>query len=318
MRYGEEMERDETICYSNHFCLIDFLQAFVPEEPMSFTTLIAADELSPHIGDPDWAIVDCRFALLDADYGWRSYEEAHIAGAIYAHLDKHLSGTIIPGTTGRHPLPDIDTFARTLSSWGINARTQVVAYDDMGGAMAAARLWWMLRWLGHEAVAVLDGGWQAWQQAGYPAQSGVEVRSANTFTFVARPRHDILVSADDVLNLHMRPDFRLIDARPTERYRGENETIDPVAGHIPGAVSLPIAPQHTADGRFLSPEELRARYQSLIDAVPAENVIMYCGSGVAAAHNVLALRHAGLGDSRLYAGSWSEWITNSARPIECP
>jgi len=280
---------------------------------MSYTTLISVSELFGHITDPDWAIIDCRFSLDDAERGRRDYLHAHIPGAVYAHLNKDLSGHIIRGKTGRHPLPKPETFAQTLSNWGIDGKVQVVVYDDKGGAMAAARLWWMLRWVGHNAVAVLNGGWPQWQKNGYSVTSGIETRKPRAFT--RRVRNDLLISSADVLKILHNPDFRLIDSRSADRYRGENETIDPVAGHIPGALSAPFANNLSSDGLFLSPNDLKARFQHLLGDVPPERAVFYCGSGVTAAHNLLAFAHAGLGDARLYAGSWSEWITNPDHPI---
>ncbi len=279
---------------------------------MSYTTLISTEELSAHLEDPDWAIIDCRFSLADTALGRREYEQRHIAGAVYAHLDEDLSGPIIPGQTSRHPLPEIDAFAQTLSKWGIDEQAQVVAYDSLGGAIAA-RLWWMLRWLGHEVVAVLDGGWPRWEKEDRPAAGGVETRKPRRFT--PHPRPELLVNAGQVQELRANPAYRLFDARSADRYRGENETLDPVAGHIPGALSLPFGDNLARDGAFLPVEELRARFEAQMSRVPAQHVVFYCGSGVTAAHNVLAMAHAGLGEAKLYAGSWSEWITHPERPV---
>ena len=182
----------------------------------------------------------------------------------------------------------------------------------MGGAIAA-RLWWMLQWLGHEAVAVLDGGWSGWQNEGHPVHNGAESRTGRAFT--PHPRPELRVEADDVLELRTDPNYHLFDSRSADRYRGENETLDSVAGHIPGAVCLPFAGNLGADGSFLSPEALKARFQEQLGDIPSERTVFYCGSGVTAAHNVLAMAHAGLGEARIYAGSWSEWITNPERPV---
>ncbi|GIV77249.1 sulfurtransferase [Litorilinea aerophila] len=279
---------------------------------MPYTTLISTEELARHIGDPDWAIVDCRFSLQDTEQGRRHYLAAHIPGAVYAHLDEDLSGPIIPGQTGRHPLPAQATFVETLSRWGIDEGVQVVAYDDAGG-MVASRLWWMLRWLGHEAVAVLDGGWLRWQREGRPVGRGSESRPARTF--VPAPRPELLADVHEVLAALENPHVRLLDARSADRYRGENETLDARAGHIPGAISAPYAENLDAEGCFQSPEALRERFTRLLAGTPPEQAIFYCGSGVSAAHNLLALAHAGLGDARLYVGSWSDWINDPNRPI---
>ncbi len=280
---------------------------------MPYTTLITASELFGHIAHPDWAIVDCRFSLDDAEHGRRAYLQSHVPGAIYAHLNEDLSGQVIPDKTGRHPLPRPETFTQILSNWGIDAKVQVVAYDDKGGAMAAARLWWMLRWVGHDAVAVLDGGWPQWQKNGYPATSSDETRKGRVF--VPRVRNDLVFSSADVLKTLHNPNFRLIDSRTADRYRGENETIDPVAGHIPGALSAPFANNLSSEGLFLSPNDLKTRFQCMFGNVPPERTIFYCGSGVTATHNLLALAYAGLENARLYAGSWSEWITHPDYPI---
>jgi thiosulfate/3-mercaptopyruvate sulfurtransferase len=279
---------------------------------MSCTTILSTSDLAQHLTDPDWAIVDCRFWLDDTERGRRDYRRAHIPGAVYAHMDEDLSGPIVPGKTGRHPLPEIDAITKMLSGWGIDSSVQVVAYDDAGASMAA-RLWWMLRWLGHEAAAVLDGGFPHWQKEGRQTRDGVETRSPRSFW--PRPRPDTLVNAGDILAAMGGRKLRVFDSRAADRYRGENETIDPVAGHIPGAISAPYAGNIGPDGRFLPRKELRARFEALLGDVPAGQTAFYCGSGVSAAHNLLALAHAGLGEARLYAGSWSEWIADPSRPI---
>ncbi len=280
---------------------------------MAYTTLITASELAKNLSNPNWAIVDCRFSLDDTARGRRDYIQSHIPGAVYAHLNEDLSRQAIAGKTGRHPLPQQEKFVQTLSNWGIDSETQTVTYDDKGGAMAAARLWWMLRWVGHKDVAVLNGGWPQWQKNGYRASSSAETRRPRVFT--PRIRDDLLFSADDVLNVMDNTHFCLFDSRSADRYRGKNETIDPIAGHIPGALSVPFANNLNSDGIFLSPEELKARFQNLLGDVPSERAVFYCGSGVTATHNLLALAHAGLENARLYAGSWSEWITNPEHPI---
>lgn len=280
---------------------------------MAYTTLIEAAELAARLEDPDWAIVDCRFTLGDAARGRNAYRRGHVPGAVYAHLDEDLSSPLIPGKTGRHPLPEVEELAARFSQWGIARGVQVVAYDDATGALAAARLWWLLRWLGHEAVAVLDGGWRAWREGGYLTRSGVESRSARRF--LPRLRPEMVVSSEEVLAMRGDPTCRIVDARAADRYRGENETIDPVAGHIPGAISAPYLDNLDAQGRFLPPEALRARFLELLGGAPPSRAAFYCGSGVTAAHDLLALAHAGLGEGRLYAGSWSEWIVDPARPI---
>jgi thiosulfate/3-mercaptopyruvate sulfurtransferase len=279
---------------------------------MRFTTLINALELSNHINDKGWAIIDCRFSLEKPEQGLHDYLESHIAGAVYANLDHDLSGEKIPGKTGRHPLPGISVFAETLSSWGIDSDTQVVVYDDSGGSIAA-RLWWMLKWVGHEPVALLDGGWLSWKESGFPTQVGPEYRPIKRFE--PHELNDLLINVAQVQNIASSPKYRLIDARSNSRYTGEIEPIDPVAGHIPGAISSPFQENLTPGGKFLAPAVLRARYEKLMKPVSTSNVICYCGSGVTAAHNLFAIAYAGLGMGKLYAGSWSEWIVDPARPI---
>lgn len=278
---------------------------------MTFATLISPAEVAARIDDPNWAIVDCRFALVEPAKGRRDYLAAHIPGAIYAHLDEDLSGSVVPGRSGRHPLPAVDAFVATLSAWGIGDGVQVVVYDDAGGVYAG-RLWWMLRWLGHDAVALLDGDWRLWQREGRAWRGGVEQRAPRTFT--ARLRPHLLATTDEIAARLGAPVLHLFDARAADRYRGENETIDPVAGHIPGAVNAPYAANLDADGRFLSAGELRDRYEALLGDAPAEEAIFYCGSGVSAVHDLIALEVAGLGLPRLYVGSWSEWSADPARP----
>ncbi len=279
-----------------------------------FTTLISTTELALHLNDPDWAVFDCRFALADPERGRRDYQHEHIPGAVYAYLNEDLAGPVVPGQTGRHPLPTIEFTAARFSQWGIDGNTQVVAYDDAGGAVAAARLWWMLRWLGHDAVAVLDGDWRKWKNEEREVRSGVEARPARSF--VPRPRADLLISTEDIESKLHDASCKLFDARTADRYRGENETIDPIAGHIPGAISAPYPDSLNPDGTLRSEEELRQRFAALLGGIPADRSTFYCGSGVTAAHNVLVVKHVGLGDAKLYAGSWSEWITDPRRPIE--
>ena len=258
-------------------------------------------------------ILDCRFSLADAEHGRRQYQDGHVPGALYAHLEEDLSGPIIPGVTGRHPLPEVADFARTLGAWGIDERVQVVALDDMGGAMAG-RLWWMLGWVGHDAIALLDGGWQRWCAEGRPVTAEAAARPARVFT--ASPRPERLVPVAEVLDRLGDPSAPLIDARAGERYRGEVEPLDPVAGHIPGAVCAAFEENLSPDGIFKSREKLRQRFQGILGDTPPEDSVSYCGSGVTACHNLLAMEHAGLTGGRLYAGSWSDWVTDSGRPVE--
>ncbi|MBW8010851.1 MAG: sulfurtransferase [Chloroflexi bacterium] len=280
---------------------------------MIFKTLIPVDLLADQFNNPDWAIIDCRFSLTDTSLGRKQYEHAHIPGAVYANLDEHLSGQVIPGKTSRHPLPPIETFAGKLSAWGIGETTQVVVYDDASGAIAA-RLWWMLGWLGHEAVAVLDGGWQHWLKNNQPTKNGVENRPSQDFN--PRPNAHLIIEVDQVLAMRNNPDMLLVDSRSPERFRGEEEPYDSIAGHIPGALNLPFKQNLNNAGLFIEQEELRTHFENILGEVNAKQTVFYCGSGVTAAHNILALVHAGLGQALLYPGSWSEWITDPSRPIE--
>jgi len=279
---------------------------------MTHTTLISTADLASHLADPDWAIFDCRFSLADAARGQRDYLQAHIPRAIYAHLNEDLSGPMVRGKTGRHPLPAVDVMAQRLSNWGIDDHTQVIAYDDTGGSIAA-RVWWLLRWLGHDAAAVLDGGWQQWLKETREVTGEIVARSPRSF--MPHPRPETVMTAGEVMAKMNDRNFKLFDSRTAERYRGETEPFDPIAGHIPGAISAPYAENLAPDLLFRSTRDLRQRFEALLGDIPADRAAFYCGSGINAAHNILALKHVGLGDARLYAGSWSEWITDPKRPI---
>jgi thiosulfate/3-mercaptopyruvate sulfurtransferase len=280
---------------------------------VTFSTLIQTEQLASNLGDPEWAIVDCRFYLANSDRGRQEYLVGHIPGAVYAHLDEDLCGPITPGITGRHPLPEISVITEKLSRWGIDATAQVIAYDDAGGSMAAARLWWMLRWLGHSKVAVLDGGWRKWKREGLPVLDGEVKRPIRVFQ--ANIQANLRIQSDEIQACLGHPGFLLVDVRNADRYRGENETIDPVAGHIPGAINLPYIQNLDPRGRFLPPETLKNLFAQALEGIPTEEAIFYCGSGVTAAHSLLAMAQAGLGIAKLYDGSWSEWITDPNRPI---
>ena len=272
---------------------------------MTFQTLITPTELAQYLDQPQWVIVDCRFELNDVEAGRRAYQQSHIAGAVYAHLDKDLSGPPLTDR-GRHPLPAPEALMDLFSRLGIHAGTQVVAYDDSTGAIAG-RLWWMLRYMGHDAVAVIDGGWAAWLEANLPVRSGVEENARTSFQ--GTPRRRMLVTIDEL------PSGLLVDSRDPVRFRGEQEPLDPRAGHIPGAVNYPYASNLDATGRFLTPQQLKEQLLATHANAPPENVVYYCGSGVSACHNVLAHVHAGLPEGRLYVGSWSEWCSDPRRPI---
>ena len=278
---------------------------------MSFTTLISTAQLADEATNPSWVIVDCRFDLANVDWGHREYLAAHIPRAVYAHLDTDLSGAKT-GTNGRHPLPDPEALRHTLSRFGIGRDSQVVAYDE-GSGMYAARLWWLLRWMGHEAAAVLDGGFAKWMAEKRPTTSGEEVNAAREFT--GAPRSDMTVDLSTVDSLRKNSEWRLIDARAPERYRGDVEPLDRVGGHIPGAANRFYKSNLNDAGVFRSPQELRQQLTAVAGGVAPDHIVSYCGSGVTACHNLLALEHAGLRNAKLYPGSWSEWSSDTTRPV---
>jgi thiosulfate/3-mercaptopyruvate sulfurtransferase len=274
------------------------------------TTIISVADLQPHLFDADWCVVDCRHDLADFSAGFKAYRAGHIPGATFGHIEEDLAGEITP-TTGRHPLPVREHLVTIFREWGINDDTQIVAYDAQGGSFAG-RLWWLARWLGHEKVAVLDGGWQAW--LAQTSWSSIEEPEREDGRFTARPSLVQMVEADRVLATRGDAGTVLIDARAPERFEGRVEPLDPVAGHIPGAVNR-FWQTNLQDGRFKSPAQLRAEFDALLGGRSPSQVIHQCGSGVTAAHNVLAMELAGLPGSALYAGSWSEWIRDPARPV---
>ena len=283
-----------------------------------YTTILSAAELAAHLHDPNWVIVDCRFDLSDTAAGERNYRESHIPGAVYAHLDRDLSGPrVATGEGGRHPLPTPAELTRTFGGWGIGGAApgrgvQVVAYDDQSGHYAA-RLWWLLRFMGHEAVAVLDGGWPAWVAAGLPVEAGdgdgIGEDVPPERLYEGGPRLDRPATAEEAVAAPL-----LVDGRAPERYRGEVEPLDPVAGHIPGATNRPYTANWDADGRWRAPEALLAEFLDLLGDTPPESAVFYCGSGVSACVNLLAMVRAGLPEGRLYVGSWSEW-SRLGRPV---
>jgi thiosulfate/3-mercaptopyruvate sulfurtransferase len=274
--------------------------------------LIAPQALAPHLADPAWAVFDCRHALTDAAYGRAAYAAGHVPGARFAAMDADLCGPIGAGT-GRHPLPAWDAFCDWLGARGVSAQSTVVAYDDSHGAHAA-RLWWMLRALGHERVAVLDGGFARWTREGLPTDAAPP--APRPARYAAQPAGALLAGLEELRRSLGAAPLLLVDARAAERYRGDSEPMDPRAGHIPGAVNLPYAGNLAADGTFLPPQALRRRLLGAYGAVPPQQAIHYCGSGVTACHNLLAQAAAGLPMGRLYAGSWSQWCADPARPAE--
>lgn len=278
---------------------------------MIYTTLVDTQMLERHL-ESDWRIFDCRFVLADPPAGERAYRTSHIPGARYLHLDRVLTGPVTP-QSGRHPLPDPEGLAAKLAAAGVGTTTQVIAYDDVSGAFAA-RLWWLLRWLGHSQVAVLDGGWQTWLIEGRP--TSIELPAAGRpGNLRAEPDRSLWLDADQVAERQQVHAGRLFDARAPRRFRGEEEPIDPVAGHVPSAVNLPYVENVSENKRFKSVDALRARFLTALSGVPATEAACMCGSGVTACHNLLAMEVAGLKGAKLYAGSWSEWIRDPSRPV---
>jgi thiosulfate/3-mercaptopyruvate sulfurtransferase len=274
------------------------------------TTLVSAADLATQLDNPDWIVFDCRHDLADTGAGRGAYAQSHIPGAHFVHLDDDLSGRKT-GSNGRHPLPDPELFCARMAALGLRAGMQVAAYDASGGCYAA-RLWWMLRWVGHHPVAVLDGGWGAWTESNLPVSAQLPAALAGTFSGAAC---DVTRDPDYLLTHLNQPDSVIIDARSADRFRGENETLDPVGGHIPGAVNRFFKLNLAADGRFKPAAELRDEFGRLLGATAAQSVVHQCGSGVTACHNLLAMEIACLAGSRLYPGSWSEWCSDPRRPV---
>ncbi|MCI3943321.1 sulfurtransferase [Pseudomonas syringae] len=280
---------------------------------MSIAQLISPEQLAARQKTPGLVILDCRFSLEDADYGQRSYAQGHIEGASFADLKRDLSGPAVKGKTGRHPLPDPAALLRCLQSWGIHADSDVVLYDD-GPGMYAARAWWLLIWMGkREGVYLLDGGLKAWHAAGLPLSLNAPDHQPGSFQ--GEPDMSMLLSGNRLQGRLGRPEMTLIDARAEARFRGDVEPLDPVAGHIPGAQCVPCSENLGPDGRFLSPGQLKQRFAETLQGRPPESLVSYCGSGVTACLNLFALCLAGYPLGTLYAGSWSEWITDPAREV---
>jgi thiosulfate/3-mercaptopyruvate sulfurtransferase len=278
---------------------------------MAHATLASTADLAAHLDDPTWVVFDCRHDLAKPDAGPRAYAAGHIPGARFVHLDRDLSAPAT-GKNGRHPLPDPQEFMRTLGAAGVDASKQVVAYDAQTGVYAA-RLWWMLHWLGHENVAVLDGGYAKWTDEARPVSSAVPKPLRACFS--GRPRA-VSVDADEVMSAIGQPGRILIDARAPDRFRGENETLDPVGGRIRGSLNRFFRDNLDEGGCFKRAADLHQAFAALLGAVPPDAVVHCCGSGVSACHNLLAMEIAGLSGSRLYPGSWSEWCSDPSRPTE--
>ena len=280
------------------------------QAPATDSTLVETAELAPHLGDPRLVIVDVRHDLADSAFGEAAYAKSHIPGAVFAHVDRDLSAPRSPHS-GRHPLPTPEAAAKLFGRLGIGATKQVVAYDQ-GNGVYASRLWWMLRWLGHDSVAVLDGGFAKWMREGRPVSTDVpHVAPAKFVATNVLPT----VNATGIAASLPRHGLLLLDARTAERYRGDAEPIDPVAGHIPGALNRPYTRNIHDDGTFRSPRELRSEFEGMLHGRAPDDLVHYCGSGVTACHNLLAMTIAGYPLTRLYPGSWSEWITDRRRPI---
>jgi thiosulfate/3-mercaptopyruvate sulfurtransferase len=273
--------------------------------------LVTVAELASQLGNPEWVICDCRHDLGNYEAGRQAYAISHIPGARFIHLDEDLSGPKT-GTTGRHPLPHPATFALRLGALGIDNSKTVITYDASGGYYAA-RMWWMLRWVGHQRACVLDGGWEAWQAAGAPVTADKPVFVPTPFT--ARTHPELAVDCSFVAAHLDDGSIMVLDARSPDRFKGENETLDPVAGHIPGALNRFFKSNLGPDGSFKSSEVLKSEFADLIGDRTARTIVHQCGSGVTACHNLLAMEHAGLSGSRLYPGSWSEWISDRSRPV---
>jgi thiosulfate/3-mercaptopyruvate sulfurtransferase len=277
---------------------------------MVATPLISTAALALRLADPDWLVADCRFDLADPAAGAAAWRAGHIPGAIHVDLERDLS-VAVTARTGRHPLPSPEAIAATLSRLGVGNQTQVVCYDAGNGAYAS-RLWWMLRYVGHDAVSVLDGGFAAWVAEGRPVSTDESGRPPARFA--ARPRPGMLCDAADVAEALAGGEL-LVDVRGAERFRGDVEPLDAVAGHVPGAVNLPFPENLGADGRFLSPAALARHWRERVGAKAGRGTICMCGSGVTACQGLLALETAGITGGRLYAGSWSEWIRDPSRPV---
>ncbi len=277
-----------------------------------YTTLISTNDLAANLGKPDWVILDGRFDLAKKSWGGEEYNQVHITGAVFADLEKDLCGPITP-TTGRHPLPDPDKFIETICRLGVNQNSQVVVYDTSGGGMAG-RLWWQLKYFGHEKVALLDGSLTKWLSEGKPVRDGIETNQRGNFD--GKPNENMVATTQQVKSMLGSSSTLIVDSRSPERYRGEVEPIDPVAGRIPGAINRFYNLNLGKNGCFLSPAELKSAFLKLLGGLKAQKTVFYCGSGTTACHNLVAMAHAGLEMPILYSGSWSEWIRDVNNPVE--
>ncbi len=277
-----------------------------------FSPLIVASELLIRINEPDLRVIDCRFDLMSPQAGRLAWLDGHIPGAVYADLDQDLAGPVSQ-TSGRHPLPDIDSICETFGNFGIDETTTVVVYDSGNGGVAA-RAWWLLRWLGHDRVALLDGGLAAWEEAGNPLESGPLI--ADGRRFIGTPDNDMVINTDEIVAAgNPISTLAIVDARDATRFRGEHEPIDRVAGHIPGTQNLPFSESLQANGRWKTPQALEKLWTRLLGGRPEDAWGVMCGSGVTACHLSLSALLAGYPEPRLYVGSWSEWIQDPCRPV---
>jgi len=279
---------------------------------MNYTSLISAEETLKHIDDPLWRIVDCRFDLKDKELGFKKYVTSHIPNAVYADLKKDLSSPVSP-TSGRHPLPSIPAMVQKLSDWGIDSTVQVIVYDDAFGSFAG-RLWWILNWLGHENVAVLNGGMSYWGKMKYPVTT--EVPQILSRRFESNPDMSMIADVSSIEKMPSSNKITLIDVRDPERFQGLAEPIDKIAGHVPGAINIPWKSNIDENGLYLPPSQLEILYRDIIDSQNLNDVVFMCGSGVTACHSLVAMKYMGKKGSKLYPGSWSEWIQNPDHGIE--
>jgi thiosulfate/3-mercaptopyruvate sulfurtransferase len=278
---------------------------------MTYQTIISVEDLNKNLSNDDWFIFDCRFLLKDPEGGLKKFEQGHIPGAQFADMDKDLASAMTP-SSGRHPLPDPIELADKLQRWGVNNSSQIICYDDMSGAFAA-RMWWLLKWLGHNDVAVLDGGVDKWTASSLALETDVRKRSQGTFS--GQANNNMWVNVSFVKRQLAENKINLLDARSGERFTAKDSKTDPVAGHIPGAMSFPFAENLSKQGVFLPAQELRKRFAETLSDSQNKEVINMCGSGVTACHNLLAMSIAGLPMTRLFVGSWSEWIKDKSRPV---
>ncbi len=278
---------------------------------MTYQTIISAEDLNKNINNQDWFVFDCRFMLKDPEGGLKKFNQGHIPGAQYADMDTDLASPVT-STSGRHPLPNPDELIHTLQLWGVSNSSQIICYDDMSGAFAA-RMWWLLKWLGHENIAVLDGGLEKWTALGLELE--VDVRNREKGTFSGQANNNMWVDIEFVQKELSQNKITLLDARSGERFTAQDSKTDPVAGHVPGAQSFPFTGNLSKQGVFLSKDELRKRFASTLNNSESKETINMCGSGVTACHNLLAMSVADMPMTRLFVGSWSEWIKDNSRPV---